>query len=450
MSSETDAKKVIASVTVPLSQFLTVMNRRHGRLIRLQQLCGGRVAGSGMPSYLQIDDDGTLGIVISDCEVYSTSALSTSVNELSQGSIVTILSISSEGVVQVRYRSGVPAENDISDGYAIGWMRINCVADASHLLGPVSPGCRIVVTNFQGTLVTNLYSDPSVLVEEIGNASISSGDAPDIVLADGASPSNTISELSEISVALDVTERWAGFSCPNSSSDDCCPNSGAKRTYPIVKVIYDGQEYWLNTDDARRDNCQASSIMLLDGDCGISRVPITLLSSTAGSVVIQPIFGSGSNRQPLIINVTGNTLTHHSFYQADIIPVNAYVCSGGTAILPQNWVNNGTDASVYAVVSGVVVDVSGGSGTESPYVVIRGDDGLFYVYLHVDPLVEEDDRVESGVSIGVVPSAAFQMGDIPHVHFEVRSTRESGLRHPRPYLVGLARGTGDAAVILGC
>jgi hypothetical protein len=34
--------KSTRSITEPLSQFLTVMNRRHGRLIRLQELCGGR------------------------------------------------------------------------------------------------------------------------------------------------------------------------------------------------------------------------------------------------------------------------------------------------------------------------------------------------------------------------------------------------------------------------
>lgn len=98
------------------------------------------------------------------------------------------------------------------------------------------------------------------------------------------------------------------------------------------------------------------------------------------------------------------------------------------------------DVTVYAIVSGTVVEPSQGSRFDF---VILGTDGRFYVYEHIVP-IEGLTSVTAGDEVGRLAEAGDEddrAGVHSHVHIEIRtnSEQESSI-NPRPVLVGLLEG----------
>lgn len=79
-------------------------------------------------------------------------------------------------------------------------------------------------------------------------------------------------------------------------------------------------------------------------------------------------------------------------------------------------------------------DNDGSGGGFGNHVVIRGDNGIYYVYGHMNsaPSVKAGQKVAAGQAIGVVGSTGRSTG--PHLHFQTGSSRYGGKFDPSPYL----------------
>ncbi len=74
---------------------------------------------------------------------------------------------------------------------------------------------------------------------------------------------------------------------------------------------------------------------------------------------------------------------------------------------------------VGAAIGGEIVQTSWG-GAWGNHIIVRGDNGLYYLYAHLSRKAVEGGRVNTGQTIGYVGSTGNSTG--PHLHFEVQKT----------------------------
>lgn len=400
--------KSTASIKEPLQQFVFVMNRRHQRLIGLQELCGYLVEEDLLPpEESSVDSDifgkpifsglkRRPGETIRECEVciLDIRNLTNYTGILPANYPITILDrdrsricppYSGDDLIYIEF---VNPQNNHTD---LGYVPIDSVIDKSQVPPNTSPNSGWVCT---------------IRIDYLESAIYLSDDPNTVIQAQSGQQQFLFGYLD-----LVVYGRWVGYVSVEQN--------------PIVQVWYEDKLMWINTDLLQHPVTQVSE------QC--SSLP-TILAGQPSSGLLYPVFGSGSCQVPAIVAnpYSGN---HPAI---DIVPIGAFERRDNSEIpyIVPEWDRDPRYEcrnKVYAVATGTFE-------TFDPYsariLVNEGDTGLQIRYVHFVPSVPNGTPVQAGDEIGTIIN--YQQdpnsGAPTHLHFAVYNINGVTYYDPSPYI----------------